>query len=124
MAFAMTFSLAVMLVIIRVKKWSPSFLQAAVDIAARAMAELALFGVVQFGLGLILFTIDARLITPLQVSLLNRLQTVLGPVWVWLAFGRGSSTDHACGWIAGSYLGDSGNPGHPEDEGKRARANI
>jgi drug/metabolite transporter (DMT)-like permease len=104
MAFAMTFSLAVMLVIMRVKK-SVSMLPASGPSAflsslmvwpasswsipsGRTLVELALFGVVQFGLGLILFTTGARLITALQVSLLNRLQTVLGPMWVWLAFGE------------------------------------
>jgi drug/metabolite transporter (DMT)-like permease len=53
-----------------------------------AMLHLALFGVVQFGLGLILMTRGARLVTALRCSLLNRLQTVLGPTWVWLAFGE------------------------------------
>jgi drug/metabolite transporter (DMT)-like permease len=52
------------------------------------MLHLALFGVVQFGLGLILMTRGARLVTALRCSLLNRLQTVLGPTWVWLAFGE------------------------------------
>ena len=104
MAFAMTFSLALMLVLMRVKK-SVSMLPASCLSAflsalvvwpassasipsARTMVELALFGVTQFGLGLVLFTIGTRLITALRVSLLNRLQTVLGPIWVWLAFGE------------------------------------
>jgi drug/metabolite transporter (DMT)-like permease len=52
------------------------------------MVELVLFGIVQFGLGQILFTIGARLIPAFRTSLLNRLQTVLGPMWVWLAFGE------------------------------------
>jgi drug/metabolite transporter (DMT)-like permease len=104
MAFAMTSSLAVMLVIMRVKK-SVSMLPASCLSAflsslmvwpasswsipaGKTLVELALFGVVQFGLGLILFTIGTRRITALRVSLLNRLQTVLGPLWVWLAFGE------------------------------------
>jgi drug/metabolite transporter (DMT)-like permease len=103
-AFAMTFAIAVMLVIMRVKK-SVSMLPASCLSAflsslmvwpasssampsGRTMVELALFGIVQFGLGMILFTIGARLIPALRVSLLNRLQTVLGPMWVWLAFGE------------------------------------
>jgi drug/metabolite transporter (DMT)-like permease len=103
-AFAMTFSLAIMLVLMRVKK-SVSMLPASCLSAflstlvvspassasipsAGTMVELALFGVTQFGLGLVLFTIGTRLITALRVSLLNRLQTVLGPIWVWLAFGE------------------------------------
>jgi drug/metabolite transporter (DMT)-like permease len=104
MAFAMTFSLAVMLVIMRVKK-SVSMLPAGCLSAflsslmvwpasswsipsVSTMVELALFGITQFGLGLILFTIGTQRITALRVSLLNRLQTVLGPLWVWLAFGE------------------------------------
>jgi drug/metabolite transporter (DMT)-like permease len=47
---------------------------------------LVLFGVFQFGLGLTLLTLGARHITALRASLLHRLQTVLGPLWVWLAF--------------------------------------
>lgn len=104
MAFAMTFSLAVMLVIMRVKK-SVSMLPASCLSAflssmmvwpassgaipsGGTMVELVLFGIVQFGLGQILFTIGARLIPAFRTSLLNRLQTVLGPMWVWLAFGE------------------------------------
>ena len=45
-----------------------------------------LFGVFQFGLGLTLLTLGTRHITALRSSLLHRLQTVLGPLWVWLAF--------------------------------------
>ena len=50
------------------------------------MFHLVLFGVFQFGLGLTLLTLGARHITALRSSLLHRLQTVLGPLWVWLAF--------------------------------------
>jgi drug/metabolite transporter (DMT)-like permease len=104
LAFAMTFSFALMIVIMRVKK-SVSMLPASClsaffssiavwPIASatipdrRTMVLLALFGIVQFGLGLILLTLGARLVTALRASLLSRLQTVLGPTWVWLAFGE------------------------------------
>src|SRR5262249_27594765 len=50
------------------------------------MFHLVLFGVFQFGLGLTLLTLGTRHITALRSSLLHRLQTVLGPLWVWLAF--------------------------------------
>jgi drug/metabolite transporter (DMT)-like permease len=50
------------------------------------MVHLVLFGVFQFGLGLTLLTLGARHISALRSSLLHRLQTVLGPLWVWLAF--------------------------------------
>jgi drug/metabolite transporter (DMT)-like permease len=50
------------------------------------MLYLVLFGSLQFGLGLVLLTLGTRLVTALRTSLLSRLQTVLGPLWVWLAF--------------------------------------
>jgi len=104
LAFAMTFSLALMIVIMRIKKsvsmlpasclsaflsslvvWPVSSSQVP---AGETMMNLALFGVVQFGLGLLLLTVGTRFVTALRTSLLNRLQTVLGPFWVWLAFGE------------------------------------
>ena len=102
LAFAMTLSLVLMILIMRAKK-SVSLLPASClsaflssifvlpfgDIAIperEPMMQLALFGTVQFGLGLILLTQGARMISALRASLLSRLQTVLGPVWVWLAF--------------------------------------
>src|SRR5215467_6121492 len=102
LAFMMTFSLALMIVIMRVKK-SVSMLPASClsaflssivvwPIASEAiptgttMFYLVLFGVFQFGLGLTLLTLGTRHITALRSSLLHRLQTVLGPLWVWLVF--------------------------------------
>ena len=102
LAFMMAFSLALMIVIMRVKK-SVSMLPASClsaflssivvwPIASDAiptgttMFYLVLFGVFQFGLGLTLLTLGTRHITALRSSLLHRLQTVLGPLWVWLAF--------------------------------------
>jgi drug/metabolite transporter (DMT)-like permease len=49
---------------------------------------LALFGVGQIGLGLVLLTIGARLIPAAQVALISLLEVVLGPLWVWLAVGE------------------------------------
>ncbi|MFL5859778.1 MAG: EamA family transporter, partial [Solirubrobacteraceae bacterium] len=46
---------------------------------------LAVFGIGQIGLGLILLTIGARLIPAAQVALISLLEVVLGPLWVWLA---------------------------------------
>jgi drug/metabolite transporter (DMT)-like permease len=104
LAFAMTFALALMIVLMRMRKavsmlpasglsaylsaiMVAPFASAALPTAADAI-YLALFGVVQFGLGLILLTLGVRHVTALRSSLLSRLQTVLGPVWVWLAFGE------------------------------------
>ncbi len=49
---------------------------------------LALFGSGQLGLGMILFTAGARRIPVAEASLIAVLESVLGPVWVWLALGE------------------------------------
>jgi drug/metabolite transporter (DMT)-like permease len=46
---------------------------------------LAALGIGQIGLGFMLLTVGARLIPAAQVGLITLLETVLGPVWVWLA---------------------------------------
>lgn len=102
LAFAMTFCLSSMIVMMRAKKavsmlpasCLSAFLSALVVLPfgavsipnGGAMLNLAMFGIVQFGFGLILLTMGARRVTALRTSLLGRLQTVLGPFWVWLAF--------------------------------------
>jgi drug/metabolite transporter (DMT)-like permease len=52
------------------------------------VALLAVFGVGQFGVGFLLFMGGARLIPAAQSSLIGMLETVLGPLWVWLALGE------------------------------------
>jgi drug/metabolite transporter (DMT)-like permease len=52
------------------------------------LALLALFGIGQLGVGLLLFTIGARLIPVAEASLIGVLECVLGPLWVWLAVGE------------------------------------
>ena len=52
--------------------------------APRDLALLAFFGVGQFGAGFLLFTAGARLIPAAESSLIGMLETVLGPLWVWL----------------------------------------
>jgi drug/metabolite transporter (DMT)-like permease len=47
-----------------------------------------LLGVFQMGLGLALLTVGARLLPPAEVALLSLLEVVLGPLWVWLAYGE------------------------------------
>jgi drug/metabolite transporter (DMT)-like permease len=49
---------------------------------------LALFGAGQLGLGMILFTAGARRIPVAEASLIAVLESVLGPIWVWLALGE------------------------------------
>jgi drug/metabolite transporter (DMT)-like permease len=57
-------------------------------VSARDLALLAFFGVAQFGLGFVLFTAGARLIPVAESSLIGMLETVLGPLWVWLLLGE------------------------------------
>jgi drug/metabolite transporter (DMT)-like permease len=58
------------------------------EATAADLALLALFGSAQLGLGLILFTAGARLIPVAEASLIAVLESILGPVWVWLALGE------------------------------------
>ena len=51
---------------------------------SRDLLLLAFFGIGQFGAGFLLFMAGARLIPAAQTSLLGMLETVLGPLWVWL----------------------------------------
>jgi len=50
----------------------------------RDLALLAFFGVGNFGAGFLLFMAGARLIPAAQSALIGMLETVLGPLWVWL----------------------------------------
>ena len=54
----------------------------------RDLALLALFGIVQLGTDMLLFTAGARLIPVAEASLIGVLECVLGPLWVWLAIGE------------------------------------
>ena len=51
-------------------------------------AVLAIMGMVQMPLALILITAGTRYLTSPEVSLFLLLETLLGPVWVWLALGE------------------------------------
>jgi drug/metabolite transporter (DMT)-like permease len=50
--------------------------------------NLILFGTTQFGLGLLLLTLGARLISATRTALIGALETPLAPALVWLAFGE------------------------------------
>ncbi len=54
---------------------------------------LALFGMSQFGLGLLLLALGTPLVSATRGALIGVLQTPLGTLWVWLAFAQ------APGWI-------------------------
>ena len=50
--------------------------------------NLALFGTLQFGLGMLLLTTGTRLISATRSALVGALETPLAPALVWLAFGE------------------------------------
>lgn len=54
--------------------------------SAEDMAWMALFGAGQLGIGMVLFTTGARLIPAAEAALLSVLETILGPIWVWIFF--------------------------------------
>jgi drug/metabolite transporter (DMT)-like permease len=54
----------------------------------RDLTLLAFFGVGQFAVGFLLFMAGARLIPAAESSLIGMLETVLGPLWVWLVVGE------------------------------------
>ena len=45
-------------------------------------------GVFQVGVGLTIFTIGSRVVPAVELALLSLTEVVLGPLWVWLAFGE------------------------------------
>lgn len=56
------------------------------QVDAREFGLLALFGVSQFGLGLLLLAYGTPLVSATRGALLGVLQTPLATLWVWLAF--------------------------------------
>ncbi len=54
----------------------------------RELAELALFGVSQLGLGLMLLTLGVRLVSATEAALTGTVEVPMAALWVWLAFGE------------------------------------
>ncbi len=102
LAFGMTLLMSLMMVIIRRHRETPmlpaasasAFLCAALALpfaaplspSAGNMLDLALFGVTQFGLGLLLLTLGTRLVSATESALINTLEVPFAALWVWLAF--------------------------------------
>jgi drug/metabolite transporter (DMT)-like permease len=63
----------------------------------RDLGLLALFGIGQFGVGFLLFTAGARLLPVAETSLIGMLETVLGPLWVWLLLGEAAGARSIAG---------------------------
>jgi drug/metabolite transporter (DMT)-like permease len=62
------------------------FAHGIVSVGPIDLALLAMFGLLQVGLGLTLFALGSRLLPSGQASLIATLETPLMPFWVWLAF--------------------------------------
>jgi drug/metabolite transporter (DMT)-like permease len=102
LAFAMATLMALVIVLIRRKKGVSmvpavcasaflcslivSPLASPLQVDARSFGLLALFGVSQFGLGLLLLAFGTPLVSATRGALIGVLQTPLGTLWVWLAF--------------------------------------
>lgn len=102
LAFGMTASLAMMMVISRQYQGIPvlqaacisAFLSGVVampfapDLAVSGvdLINLALFGLVNSAIGLVLFTLGARMLPAIETGLIGSLDAPLAPIWVWLAF--------------------------------------
>lgn len=101
-AFVMTLTMALMAVILRWKRdipimpalglsaWIAAFVAfwfcEPFDVSSFDLAMLALFGVTQSALGLVLFGMGSRMVPAAEATLLSALDVPLGPLWVWLAF--------------------------------------
>lgn len=79
-----------------------------VDIDATSLGLLALFGVSQFGLGLLLLAFGTPLVSATRGALIGVLQTPLGTLWVWLAFTEvpATATMIGGGVVLGAVLAD------------------
>ncbi len=102
LALGMTLLMATMMVIIRQYRQTPMLpaasasallcallawpFAAPLSVTPSEMWELALFGVTQFGLGLLLLTLGTRLVSATESALVNTLEVPLAALWVWLAF--------------------------------------
>jgi drug/metabolite transporter (DMT)-like permease len=58
---------------------------------------LALFGIVNFAIGLPLFTYGARLLPAIETALIGAVDAPLAPLWVWLAFNETPSVSTVIG---------------------------
>jgi drug/metabolite transporter (DMT)-like permease len=103
LAFLMVLSISLMTVVIRRHRETSMVAAAAVSnflgslvcihfaqhigaVGATDLVILALFGLLQVGLGLTLFALGSRWLPSGQASLIATLETPLMPFWVWLAF--------------------------------------
>jgi drug/metabolite transporter (DMT)-like permease len=102
LAFGMTICMALVMITIRRHRDTPMLPAACLSaflcplvvapiarpaaVSPTDLFYLALFGITQFGLGLLLLTLGARLISATESALISALEGPLAPLWVWLAF--------------------------------------
>jgi len=102
LAFGMTLSMAIATVVVRNFSGIPIPLTACVSsllsavicwplgtplaVSGRDLALLALFGIVNFAIGLPLFVLGARRLPAIETALVGAVDAPLAPLWVWLAF--------------------------------------
>jgi drug/metabolite transporter (DMT)-like permease len=117
LAFGMTLCMAIMMLVIRKHRATPmlpaaclsAFLCSVIvwpvaspgSAGPKDMGYLALFGTTQLGLGLLLLTLGARLVSATESALMGALEAPLGPLWVWLAFGEIPSPTT---WVGGTII--------------------
>ncbi|MFM8681288.1 MAG: DMT family transporter [Alphaproteobacteria bacterium] len=80
-----------------------------IDASARDIGVILLMGAVQLAGGCLLITMAMRYLPAVEVGLFTLLETVLGPVWVWLAHGETPSPMALLGGalIVGALLANS-----------------
>jgi drug/metabolite transporter (DMT)-like permease len=69
------------------------------SVSSSDMAYMAVFGVVQMGLGLLLFGIGSKLIPAGETALIGTLETPLAPLLVWIAVGETPSDSSLVGGL-------------------------
>jgi drug/metabolite transporter (DMT)-like permease len=115
LAFAMTVCVAVMTLIIRRQRHTPMLPAACLSALlcpvvawplvssglpdTADMANLFLFGTIQFGLGLVLLTLGSRLVSATENALITTLEIPLAVAWVWLCFGEAPTDSSFVGGI-------------------------
>ncbi len=84
------------------------------EVGASDLALLGLFGVSQFGLGLLLLALGTPLVSATRGALLGVLQTPLGTLWVWLAFAEAPMPATLLGGliVLGAVVADVALPRH------------
>jgi RarD protein len=68
-------------------------------VSALNMGVLVVFGVVEMGLGLILFTAGAQRVPPVEAAMMGILETILAPFWVWLLLGENPGSQTVIGGL-------------------------